>query len=201
MKIRIAQILSFSIVVLLLYSCSAKKISSDFYYQHQAVLEEMQESYKKLYAQKPFTLAFTDKDFRTVQLEVVTDTISYIYDFLVHEQRLNDTLRKYNYNVDGVNHLINTMISIRSTWVNNFDYYVDDRKRVTTMISIKPLVRQPIFSYKKYYILTFFNQPQNFDEKGRLLDRRRTKRLRKINGEIFYKITDKVCYTIAGQFR
>lgn len=197
----IVKALSAAGIIMLLFSCSAKKISSDFYFQHQTVLEEIEHSYKKLYLQKPFTLAFTDKEFRTVSLEIITDTLSYIYDFEVHEPRLNDSLRKYRLNVNGVNHLIDMMVGIRCTWVNNFDYYVDEQKRTLILISIKPVGVQPILSYKKYYILTFFSQPQHFDEKGRLLDKRRLRRLRKINGEVFHRINDKVCYTISGQFR
>lgn len=186
---------------MLLFSCSAKKISSDFYFQHQTVLEDIEKTYKKSYEQKPFNLAFTDKAFRTVSLEIITDTLSYIYDFGVHESRLNDTLRKYHLNVEGVNHLVDLMVNIRCTWVNNFDYYVDEQRRTLILISIKPVGLHPILSYKKYYVLTFFSQPQHFDERGRLLDKRRLRRLRKINGEIFQRINDKVCYTISGQFR
>ena len=187
--------------MVILFSCSAKKITSDFYLEHQSVLQEIEQSYKKLYAQRPFRLAFTDKELRTVSLEILTDSLDYIYDFVVHEQRLNDTLRKYNFNVEGVNHLIDMMIGIRCTWVDNFEYYVDERRRTLILISIKPVVLRPILSYKKYYILTFFSQPQHFDEQGRLLDRRRLRRLRQINGEIFHRINDTVCYTISGQFR
>jgi hypothetical protein len=197
----VVKALSAAGIIMFLYSCSAKKITSDYYYQHQPVLEEMEQSYKKLYAQKPFTLAFTDKEFRTVSLEIITDTLSYIYDFGVHEPRLNDTLRKYNMNVEGVNHLVNLMVGIRCTWIDNFDYYVDEQRRTLILISIKPVALRPILSYKKYYILTFFSQPQHFDAQGRLLDKRRLRRLRKINGEVFQRINDKVCYTISGQFR
>ncbi len=201
MSNRITSAIAAAGIIVMLFSCSAKKITSDFYFQHQTVLEEMEQSYKKLYGQKPFTLAFTDKAFRTVSLQIITDSISYIYDFAVHEPRLNDTLRKYHLNVEGVNHLVDLMVGIRCTWVDNFDYYVDEHRRTLILISIKPVGLQPILSYKKYYILTFFSQPQHFDEQGRLLDKRRLRRLRKINGEVFKRINDKVCYTISGQFR
>ena len=187
--------------LILLYSCSAKKITSEYYYQHQKVLEEIERSYKTLSVKRPFTLAFTDKDFRTLSVEIITDSLSYIYDFVMHDPQLNDTLRKYKFDVDATNHLIDLMVSIRCTWINNFDYYVDENKRSCIMVSVKPFGFRRAFSYKKYFVLTFFNQPQRFDEKGRLLDTRRSKRLRQINGETFFRITDKVCYTIAGQFR
>ncbi len=188
-------------VMILLYSCTGKNISSNYYYEHQKVLEEIHQSYKELNQSKPFNIIFTDKAFRTVSIEIITDTLSYIYDFAVHEPRLTDTLRKYHLNAAGITRLIDQMYSIRCTWVNNFDYYVDDKKKLLILMSIKPVALHPILSYKKYYILTFFSQPQQFDEKGRLLDKRRLRRLRKINGEVFHRINDKVCYAISGQFR
>ena len=188
-------------IVTLLFSCSAKKITSNYYFEHQTVLEEIEKSYKKLHKQRPFNIAFTDRDFRTVSVEIITDSVSYIYDFAVHEPRLTDTLNKYHLNAEGMSHLIDLMVGIRCTWVNDFDYYVDEQKRTLILISIKPVAFHPILSYKKYYILTFFSQPQHFDEQGRLLDKRKLRRLRKINGEIFHRINDKVCYTISGQFR
>lgn len=197
----IVRLLTAAVIIVQLFSCSAKKITSDFYYQHQTVLEQIEQSYKKLYAQKPFNLAFTDKEFRTVSLEIITDTLSYIYDFAVHDPRFNDSLRKYHMNPEGVDHLVDLMVGIHCTWVNNFDYYVDEQKRTLILISIKPVTFHPILTYKKYYILTFFSQPQHFDAQGRLLDKRKLRRLRKINGEIFMRINDKVCYTISGQFR
>ena len=42
----IAKALSAVSIIMLLFSCSAKKISSDFYFEHQTVLEEIEQSYK-----------------------------------------------------------------------------------------------------------------------------------------------------------
>lgn len=188
-------------LVLILYSCSAKTISSGYYYQHEKVLEKIEQSYKELYKQRSFKIAFADKAFRTVTTEIITDSLTYIYEFGIGEDRLKDTLSKYGLNAKGVTGLINLMLSIHCTWVNNFDYYVDDQKKSLIFISIKPIALNPLLSYKKYYILSFFPRPQQFDEKGRLLDKRKIRRLRKINGDIFYRINDKVCYAISGQFR
>lgn len=201
MKNKVSLVLFFTVITVLLFSCSAKNISSNYYYEHEKVLDSIQQSYKELYKQKPFTIAFNDKAFSTVTVELITDTVSYIYEFGTNEKRLNDTLHKFNLNPVKVNRLIRLMQSIRCTWINNFDYYVDEQKKSLIFISIKPVASHPFLSYKKYYILTYFSQPQHFDEQGRLLDKRKLRRLRKINGEIFRRINDKVCYTISGQFR
>ena len=68
-------------------------------------------------------------------------------------------------------------------------------------MSIRPVAIHLPFTYEKFYILTFYAQPQYFDSEGRLLERRRLRKLRKINDEIFRRINDKVCYTISERFR
>ena len=186
-----------------LYSCSPKNITEKYYFEHEKVLDKIEESYKELYKHKPFTLAFTDRFFSTVSVEIITDTLTYIYDFPVtDEKRLTDTLARFNLNAPEIVELARQMRSIRCTWVNNFVYYdADEKKNSVIFMSIKPVARKALFSYSKYYILTYFSQPQHFDAEGRLLDRRELRKLQKINGEIFMRINDKVCYTISGTFR
>lgn len=196
----IRTILSAGILCFLL-SCSSKNISTRFYYQNQKALDRIEESYKKLYPRQPFNVAFTDKSFTTVSLQIITDTLTYIYLFEVNEPRLTDTLLKYHLDAPKVVELIKDIQAIRCTWINNYNYYVDEKKNSLIFMSIKPMAISSPFTYKKYYILTYFPQPQYFDSAGHLLDKRKLSRLRKINGEIFKRINDKVCYTISGSFR
>lgn len=185
----------------LFFSCSPKNISTKYYYENEKVLDRIEESYKQLYQLTPFTIGFTDRTFNTVSLEIITDTLSYIYEFGVNEPRLTDTLMKYHPRATRVLDLINQMRSIRCTWIRNLDYYVDEKKNSLIFMSIKPVALKAPLSYHKYYVLTYFQQPQYFDSEGRLLDKKTLRRLRKINGEIFRRINDKVCYTISGNFR
>ena len=164
-------------------------------------LDKIEESYKILIHQQPFNVAFTDKNFTSVSLQIITDSLKYIYLFEVNESRLKDTLLKYHLPATKVVELIREIQAIRCTWINNYDYYVDEKKHNMVFMSIKPLALSLPFTYKKYYILAYFPQPQYFDSTGHLLDKRKYKRLRQINGEIFKRINDKVCYTISGNFR
>lgn len=198
---RIIPAISLAGIMAVLASCSPKNISEKYYLQHEASLDRIEERYKELYHQKPFTLAFTGRDFKIVAVEIITDTLTYIYEFNIDEPRLTDTLLQYHLNATKINGLIQEMHSIRCAWINNFDYYVDEKKNSLIFMSIKPVALKAPFSYKKYYILTYFSQPQRFDSEGRLLDRRELRRLNKINGEIFWRINDKVCYTISSTFR
>ena len=187
--------------VILITSCSPKFVSTNYYYQNEKVLDSIEQSYKKLYQQKSFALGFTNKDFKMVSINIITDSLTYIYEFDVNEPRMTDTLIKYKMPAKGITDLINSMQSIHCTWINNLDYYVDKEKKSVIFISIRPIGLQAPLSYKKYYILTYFAQKQYFDNKGRLLANRKVRRLNKINGEVFKRINDRVCYTVSTTFR
>lgn len=188
-------------MLLFLSACTGKNITGRFYTERQAELDSIKNLYGALYAQHPFSMAFTDKGFQNISLDIQTDSLTYIYDFQVADTRLRDTLRHYDFALSGTMQLIRLMQSIKSTWVNRFDYYANGKKEHMIMISVKPRAFKPIFGSRKYYILTYYAQPQLFDEKGNLLDRRRSRRLRKINGISFQRINDSICYGISAQFR
>ena len=93
------------------------------------------------------------------------------------------------------------MASVNCTWINNLDYYVAGKKEFLVYMSIRAKPFNYPFTNKKYYILTYFLQPQYYDADGILLDRRYRKKIRKINEDVFKRITDKVAYTISDRFR
>jgi len=189
------------IYFLLTASCSTKIISNNYYQEQKENLDNIERSYEKLNPINPFSLAFTDKEFRIISLEMISDTLTRIYEFNVSEKRLADTLLKYNYDTAGIYYLLRKMQQTKVTWINNFDYYVNDQPQQLIILSIKPVTIRYIFSPPKYIALAYFRTEQFFDEKGRLLDSRRTKQLRKIKGQVFYKITDRICYTITEKYR
>jgi hypothetical protein len=178
----------FSIISWTLTSCSTKIVSNNYYQE-------------KLNPVNPFSLAYTDKKFNIVSLEMISDTLTRIYEFDIHEKRLGDTLLKYNYDTAGIYYLVRKMKLAKVTWINSFDYYVNDQPQQLIILSIKPKTIRYIFSPPKYIALAYFRTTQYFDEKGRLLDGRRTKEVRKIKGQVFYKITDRICYTIMEKYR
>ncbi len=183
-------------------SCSsAKKFTTKYYYQHEKVLNKIEQSYKTLYEQHPFNIVFTDKQFSILTIEIKTDTLTYIYQFEMDEPRLTDTLLKYRLNASRINELIKEMKSIQCIWINNLDYYVDEKKKSLVFMSIKPRASNSPFAATQYYILSYFAQPQYFDKEGRLLVKRRLRRVHKINGDIFRRINDKICYTVSGRYR
>ena len=188
------------VILVIAVSCSPKNFSTKYYYKNEKVLDSIEQSYKTMDDKTPFNIAFTSKGFNVFSVGIVTDTLTYIYEFSLNESRLTDTLTKYHLDAPKVEELIRQMRSIKCIWINKYNYYVDEKKNSLIYLSIKPALRMP-FSPQKYYILSYFKAPQYFDSEGRLLDKRRRRRLRKINGEIFKKINDKVCYTVSNAYR
>jgi len=74
-------------------------------------------------------------------------------------------------------------------------------KKNSLFISVRDKKLDAFLSSEKYFTLAFFDQPQPFDEKGRLLDNEDLEKIRKINGSTFYRINDKVYYAVSSQFR
>ncbi len=186
---------------LLTTSCSTMIVSTNIYQEQKENLDNIERRYEKLNPTNHFSLAFTDKKFNIVSLEMITDTLTRIYEFNVNDQRLADTLLKYNYDTAGIYYLIRKMQQSKVTWINSFDYYVNDQPQQLIILSLKPVTIRYIFSPPKYVALAYFRTAQSFDEKGRLLDNRRTKQVRKIKDQVFYKITDRICYTITDKYR
>jgi len=190
------------LIVIALYACSCKTLNiSRYYHHHQSTLDSIEQMYTVANKEKPFSIEFTDRRFDRVSLELATDSLTYIYEFWVGEDRMQDTLRKYGFSTRTVNNLITNMRSVDCTWINNLDYYTDERKHSLTYVTLWPRAFNFPFVKKKYYILTYFQQPQYFDGEGNLLVGRRLRRIRKINAEAFRRINDKVCYTLSDRFR
>lgn len=196
-------ILPLFVCLLLFSACTSRKLfSTRYYFENEATPSKLEKSYRQLYAVKPFSVGFTDRSFNTISLEIITDSIKYIYEFPVNDSaRLQDSLVKYRIPDKEAITLINEMRAIKCIWINNLDYYSNNQERSLVFMSIRPLAVHLPFTPEKYYILTFYAQPQYFDSEGRLLANRRLRKLRKINGEIFRRINEKVCYTISEKFR
>ncbi|GGB17137.1 hypothetical protein [Puia dinghuensis] len=187
-------------MLVLVTSCTRLNITN-YYHKHHSALDSIEDTYRRAYRNKPFSIEFTDRPFDRVSLELITDTLTYIYEYRVGEPRLQDTLLKFGYDTVPVNWLINRMRTMECTWIDKLDYYVEDQKHSLIYLSLWPRAFNSPFVNKKYYILTYFQQPQYYDSKGRLFASRRRRHLRKINAEVFFRLNDRVFYTISDRFR
>jgi len=153
-------------------SCTSLNITN-YYHKHQSTLDSIESDFKKAYQEKPFSIEFTDRPFNHVSLELMTDSLTYIYEFGVGERRMDDSLRKYGFNVPAIDALITKMRSVECTWVNNLDYYNDEKKQSLIYISLWPRIFNSPFVNKKYYILPYSRLSQALHSEGNLLAGRR----------------------------
>jgi hypothetical protein len=196
------RLLSLAALIPLLFATSCAKLNiGNYYRRHRPILDSIEQTYRDASRLKPFSIEFTDRSFDHVSLELATDTLTYIYEYRFDETGLADTLKKYGYDTTSIGWLIRNMRTRNCTWIDNLDYYTETNKHALIYISLWPRRFNSPFVNKKYYILTYFQQPQYFDSEGRLLVGHRLRRIRKINGDVYHRINDRVCYTISDRFR
>lgn len=185
-----------------LISCSpSKKFTQNYYSINEVEMQSILHQYKRIYDGRPFSLEFKNEVQSRISIEIHTDSIKYIYNFKLDEPFLQDTLRKYDFDIKAMNHLISDMQKTHCTWINNLDYYERREKKDLVFLSVRDKKLDAFLSSEKYFTLVFFEQKQPVDEKGRLLDNDDRKKKRRINGEIFRRINDKVFYAVTGHFR
>ena len=152
-------------------SCSySKKFTQNYYSENETTLQSIRSRFKQLYDKNPFSLELNDKKLTRIGLEIHTDSIRYIYDFKMSEPYLFDTLHKYQFDVEQMNELISDMQKANCTWITNLDYYEKREKKFLVFISVRDKKLTAFLKPEKYFTLAFFDQPQPYDERGRLLD-------------------------------
>lgn len=183
-------------------SCShSKKFAKNYYNENETTLLSIRDRFKVLFDKNPFSLELIDKDVTRISMEIHTDSIKYIYTFRTDEPFLIDTLRKYHFDLEGMSELIMNMQKARCTWITNLDYYEKLEKKYLLFISVRDKNLNGFLRSEKYFTLAFFDQPQPYDEKGRLLDREDLKKNRLINDGIFRRVRDNVCYALTSKYR
>ena len=185
-----------------LLSCSySKKFTQNYYRENESILFSVRDRFKRLYDKTPFSLEIKGINLKSIGMEIHTDSIKYIYSFRMDEPYLFDTLLKYQFDVKAMSVLINDMQKTHCTWITNLDYYENMEKKFLVFISVRDKKLNTFLRSEKYFTLVFFDQPQPFDEKGRLLDKEDLKAIRLINGGVFRKINDKVGFALTGKYR
>ena len=187
---------------IMLMSCSVSSNFPQKYYQeNESTINALEKEYNAIYPRLPFAVAFTDVEFNHLRLELKRDSLRYIYEFDITDPAMRDSIKSFGYQLSPVLQMIEDMRRIKCTWINVMDQYIDSSRTLLVYMAIRPRELDVPFSPKKYFILTFYRQPQYYDEQGRLLDKRNLRRLRKVNNEQFWRINDRVCYTLSDTFR
>lgn len=193
-------ILFMIVLGMLIFSCSPRNIA-DHYYRNKANLDSIHENYKTLIHENVFTLFFKERSYRSITLEIFTDSLKYIYYFKTNEPGLYDTLVKYKIRPENFYLLMNEMIRVRSLWVAKLDYYIRSKKEDLIYISFRSRPLWFLFTPQKYFMINWFQTPQHYNERGILLNELSKSTPRELNDRISHRINDTVAYRISNRFR
>ncbi len=194
-------IIAFFLCSIMACSTPGKNFATRYYNENKEMLDSIRNRFRNYYAIRPFHLQFEDRNFRYISFEMLTDSSRHIYGFDLLEKDFADTLEKYNYPAAEIIGLAADMRLIHCTWISKLDYYENRQQKSLVFISMRNSHLNSFLNGEKYYALAFFNDRQFFDKQGRLTDKTERRRMREINGQVFYRITDRICYAITGNFR
>ena len=177
-------------LLIVLNSCGINKnIPITYYIDNRQILDSMQQLYQKTNEMQKFSIGFIDNRFNCISIELITDTLKYLYNFNMGEPRISDTLAKFRLDGSGLLKLVSLMKSVHCIWITNIDYYESEKKNILISFSIKPKRSISFLLANRYYRLLYFPVIQNY-KKNRLLG----------NDKIM-KINARVAYTISAAFR
>lgn len=188
--------------LLLMLSCNhSRKFTQNYYSENEKTILAIHERFMRMYDEHPFSLELKDRYLNRIGLEIITDSIKYIYAFNINEPFLTDTLRKYGFDIAGMGDLIIDMQRAHCTWITNLDYYENRRKKELLFLSVRHRALESFLKPEKYFTMALFNEPQPLDDKKRLLDKEGVSQLRKINGKVYRSINGKTFYALADSYR
>lgn len=189
-------------LAILMGSCSySAKFTSRYYEQYDSTLHAIRTRYEKLYEKQAFSLDLKNKELSRLGLELFTDSMRYVYNFQLTDRSFPDTLYKHGLDLLEMSYLIRDMQTVQATWISKLDYYVQREKRYLIFLSVRHRSLKGLLKPERYFTLAFFDKDQLYDKKGRLLDRDDQKTHRRINGEVFRRITDKVFFAVLDRYR
>jgi hypothetical protein len=164
--------------------------SASYYKENRAAITRIRGYYDTLYRQQPFSAGFTDRSFKYYALEVITDTVKYVYNTEKSEKQLYETVLRFAYDTAMVKKLAKEMKGIRCLWVDKAFFYLQEKKEKITFVSFRSVSVDKPFTENKYYILLFPDHP---------LDNPDLKTRAKKGGVV--RIDDQVYFMIGNNFR
>lgn len=190
------------VIAMLAASCNhSRKFTQTYYSENEQSILSIRDRFNRIYSQHPFSLELKDKYLQRIGLEIITDSIKYIYAFNLNESYLTDTLRRYGFDIREMGDLILDMQRAHCTWITNLDYYEKYEKKELLFLSVRHKALESSMKPEKYFTMVLFNQDQPMDEKNRLLDREGLSQFRKINGKVYRSINKRTFYAVTDMYR
>lgn len=182
----------FLLACLLLASCiaSRERKSGKYYMQHEAEIQQMLTLYRQLYRHQPFTIGFSNRDFRYVGVDVITDTVRYSINNEESMEYFRETIEGFRYDTAALFTLYRKMYAIKCIWMGTADFFYDGQEEIATFLSFRSVRFGNPFLDRKYYNLVIFDPAFIIPRTDSM-----------IRQQGFTRIKDEVYFKIMGRFR
>lgn len=189
---RISMYIICCILVAFLASCASTSTrkTADYYRQNEQAIKEIRKLYDTLYRQQPFASGFTDKSCKYYVLQVMTDTLRYIFDTEHNERKLYETVLRFQYDTAMLRQLAMKMKTLKCLWLARAPVYSETKSDTVEYLSFKSVSVDKPFEENKYYVLIFLDH--------QIVSPEAEARVRK--GDLV-KIDELVYFTIGSKYR
>jgi len=173
-------------------SCAMKveRKSASYYLKHKQEITDILNNYHALYNKQPFSCGFTDRSYKYFVMQIMTDTVRYIYNTELNKATLYKAVKLVRYDTARLSLMMNQMKNIKLLWMDKTSFWVNEKEEIVTFLSFKSVAVEQPFTENKYYILLFTDQRLDIPELR--------ERLKK--GDLA-RIEDKVYFMIGNQYR
>src|SRR5436189_2440283 len=101
-------------LIFLFTSCMAtrEKKSAKYYFKNEKNITSILQLYEKLYKTQPFSLGFSDRSFKYVEMDVKTDTVRYAMDIAESKKTFFSVVERFRYDTVALGQLYRKMKEI-----------------------------------------------------------------------------------------
>jgi hypothetical protein len=146
---------------LLFGACAAgkKRKSANYYREHKSSLDSLRSLYDELYHHQAFSAGFTDKSYKYFVMEVITDTVRYIYNTEKNQPQVIEMISKFQYDKEKIRRFGELMKANECLWLSKSSFYANEKRETVTYLSFKSAATDRPFVENKYYVLIFMDHP------------------------------------------
>jgi len=170
-------------------SCVAlkQKKSETYYFKHETAINEILQLFKGLYKTQPLSLGFSSRSFKSIGVEINTDTVRYVIN---NDQSINLFylgLETFQYDTIALRKIYQKMYDIKALWIGRSHYYYEGRQQELTFLSFRSVMFGNPFLDRQYYALLFLDEKNVDPEKEKAIA---AAGFKKVKGNIYYTIAD-----------
>lgn len=180
------------LLVALMASCTAakKRKSEKYYLENKKEITAIRQLFNSLYEQQPISAGFSDRSCKYFVLEVLTDSVRFIYNGERNRPQLVEAVQLFGIDTMKIRQLASKLQDIKCLWISKRSFYVNRQRETVTFLSFKSISRTSLFTENKYYTLIF--PPRG------VFSRHFRERIKR--GDLI-KVEDGVWFTIGSNFR